>query len=115
MKMTDPTTGWLNIFEVPCFDLAEVARGNNKYIEKSYAGVIHMFNQKWLCRYSYPREVVFDNIYKFRQDLTPLLKEFTITLICTYIKNPKSNNPVECISLLFRVHIRTLDIGKAKC
>ena len=65
MKIIDPTTSWFKISEVPCFGLADVSRGNNEYIEKLSARVIHMFNhifnQIWLCRYPCPHKVVFDN------------------------------------------------------
>ena len=29
MTMIDSATGWFKIIEVPCFDIIEVARGNN--------------------------------------------------------------------------------------
>ena len=34
MTMIDPATGWINIFEIPTFDLEEVTLGNNEYIDK---------------------------------------------------------------------------------
>ena len=30
MKMIEPTTGWFEIFEAPCFELDAAARGNNE-------------------------------------------------------------------------------------
>ena len=65
MKMIGPTTVWFKNFEVPCFDLNEVARRNSSHIEKSSTRLIHIFNNTWLCRYPLPREVVFDKIYDF--------------------------------------------------
>ena len=56
-----------------------------------------MFNQTWLYRYLCPHEVVLDNIYYFKRDFITLLNYFSITPICTSIKNPQSNAPVEHI------------------
>ena len=71
----------VQISEVPCFDLDEIAKGNSEYIDKLFARVINMFNQKWFCRYPRPHEVFFNNGSKFKQDLTPLLKGFIVTPI----------------------------------
>ena len=35
MTMIEPATGWFEIFEIPTFDLDEVALRNDEYIEKS--------------------------------------------------------------------------------
>ena len=59
MTMIDPTTGWFENFEVLCFDLNDVSRGNIEYIEKLSARVSQMFNQTWLWRHPRPHEVVF--------------------------------------------------------
>ena len=45
-----PATGWFKIVKVPWFDLDEVARGNNEYVDKLSARVIHMFNKTFLYR-----------------------------------------------------------------
>ena len=29
LTILDPAIGWFNFFEIPCFDLAEVSKGNN--------------------------------------------------------------------------------------
>ena len=50
MTMIDPATGWLEIVEIPTFDLKEVRIGNDKYIYKSSARVIQLLNNIWLCR-----------------------------------------------------------------
>ena len=34
MTMIDPTTGWLEIVEIPMFDLDEVMAGNDEYTDK---------------------------------------------------------------------------------
>ena len=60
MTMIDISTGWFEIAEFPCFGLAEVARGNNEYIDYSSARLIQMFNKTWLWRYPRPHKVVFD-------------------------------------------------------
>ena len=79
------------------FDLNEVARGKNKYIEKLFARVSQMFNKTLLCRYPHPHEVTIDNDSKFNGDFTSLLNEFTIPPICAYMKNTHSNSTVEHI------------------
>ena len=38
---------------------------------------------------------MFDNIYEFKRDFTPLLKEFDIITVLTTVKNPQANAPVE--------------------
>ena len=85
--MIDLYTVWLEIVEVPCFDLDEVSRVNSEYIDKPSSSVSQLFNQTWLWMYPRPREVVFDNGSEFKQDFIPLLKYFSIIPICTYIKN----------------------------
>ena len=75
MKMIDPATGWFEIFEVPCFDLNEVARGNSEYIYKLSARLSNLLNHKWLYRNPLPHKVVFGNVSNFKQDFTTLLKE----------------------------------------
>ena len=67
MKIIDPVTGWLEIVEVPCFGIDELARVNNEYIDKSSTRLIYMFNRTQLFRYPLPREFVFDNCYEFNQ------------------------------------------------
>ena len=34
MEMIDPSTGWVEIVEIPTFDLEEVTLGNYEYIDK---------------------------------------------------------------------------------
>ena len=60
MPMIDPATGWFEIFKIPTFDLYELTAGNNVYIDKSSARVVHIFNNTWICRYPCPLKVVFD-------------------------------------------------------
>ena len=67
MTMMDPATGWLEIFEIPTFDLDEVTAGNDEYIYKSSDRVSQMFNNTGLFRYPHPRKVVFDNGSEFKR------------------------------------------------
>ena len=78
MKIIDPATGWFEIVKIPMFDLDEVALGNDEYIDKSSSRVSQLFNNTCLCIYLCWRKVVFDNGYEFKQDFTPLLKDFDI-------------------------------------
>ena len=95
MTMIDPATGWFDIVEILTFDLDEVTAGNDEYIDKSSDRVSQLFNNTWLCRYLRPRKVVFDNGSEFKQDFTPLLKDFDIKLVLTSVKNPQANDMVE--------------------
>ena len=95
MKMIGPTTSWFDIVERPVFVLEEIALGNDKYIDKSYAMVSHLFNKIWLCRYPRPLKVVFDNGSEFKREFTPLLKEFDIKPVLTLVYNPQTNTPVK--------------------
>ena len=71
-----------------------------------------MLNKTWLCRYPHPREVVCDNGSEFKRDFTPLLKEFTITLLCTSINNSQSNTTVERIHQFIYNKIVIKDIDR---
>ena len=83
--MIDPATGWFDIFKIPTFDLEEVTLGNDEYIDKSSTSISHMFNNTWIRRSPRPRKVVFDNGSEFKQDFTPLLKDFNIKPVLTPI------------------------------
>ena len=61
MTMIDPATGWLDIVEIPTYDLDGFTNGNDDYIDKSSARVSQLFNTTWLCRYPHPQKVMFDN------------------------------------------------------
>ena len=50
MKMTDPETGWLEIIEIPTYNLDEVKGGNDEYIYTSSSRVSQLSNNKWLSR-----------------------------------------------------------------
>ena len=95
MTMIKPTTGWFEIVEIPMYDLNEVTCGNDEYRDKSSTRVSHFFNNTWLSRYPCPQKVVVDNGSEFKQDFTPLLKDFDIKPVLKKIKNPQSNDPVE--------------------
>ena len=112
MTMINPDTGWFEIFEVPCFNLNEVARVNFEYVDKLSARVRHIFNHTWLCRYPRPCKVVADNDSGFKRYLTPLLKYFAITPIYIFIKNPQMNAPVEHIYQVVYNIIVTNDIDR---
>ena len=62
MTMIYPVRGWFDIVKIPTFELSELEIGNDEYIDKSSARFIQMFNNTWLCIYSCPRKVVFDNV-----------------------------------------------------
>ena len=74
MTMIDLAIGWFEIVNIPKFDLEEVTLGNGEYIDQSSSRVRYMFNNTWICRYPRPRKVVFNNVYGFKRDFTPLLK-----------------------------------------
>ena len=95
MRMLDPAPGWLEIVEIPTFNLYEVIAGNDEHIDKEYARFIQLFNNKWICRYPRPQKVVFDNVSKYKRDFTPLLNDFDIKPVSTTIKNPQANAMVE--------------------
>ena len=95
MAMIGLATGWFWIVKITTFDLKEVTLGNNEYIYKSSSRVSHLFNNTWICRYPRRCKVVFDKGSEFKQDLTPLLKDFDIKPVLTSVKNPQNNAPVE--------------------
>ena len=95
MTIVNPSTGWSEIFEGPMYDLDEVMGGIDEYTNKSSARVRMLLNKTWLIREPNLREFVFDNIYEFKWDFTPLLKCFDIKPVFKKIKNPQTNAPVE--------------------
>ena len=95
ITMTDPATGWFEIFKIPTFDLDGVTSGNDGYIDKLSTRVSHLFNSTCLCIYLRPHKVVFDNGSEFKEDFTPFLKDFDIKPVLTTIKNPQANALVE--------------------
>ena len=106
MTMIDLATGWFDIVEIPTFDLEEVELGNSEKIDKSSARVIQLFNNTWICRYSRPSRVVFDNGSEFKRYFNPLLKDFDIKPVITLVKNPQDNAPVERIhQVILNMHV----------
>ena len=97
MTMIDTATGWFDIFYVPWFKLEQLSRGNIEYIYKLSARISQLLYQTWLCRYPRPTKIMFDNCSKFKQDFTTLIKDFDITTIWKYIKNPQYNSPADLI------------------
>ena len=46
--MLDPMVVWYEIVKVPCFDINDVAYGNDECIDKSYARLGLLVNNKWI-------------------------------------------------------------------
>ena len=86
MTTIDPVTGWFETVKIPTYNLYEVTGHNDECIEKSSTRVSQLFNNTCLSIYPHPQKVVFDNISEFKQDFTPLLKDFDIKPILTEIK-----------------------------
>ena len=95
MTMIDPATGWFKIVKIPTFYLEEVTIGNDEYMYKQSARVSQLFNNTWICRYPCPQKFVFEIGFYFKQDFTPLLKDFDIKPILTSVTNYQANGPVE--------------------
>ena len=55
---------------------------------------------------------MFDNGPNFKKYFTPLLKDSSTTTMWTYIKNPQTNTPVECIHQMIYNMIITKDIDR---
>ena len=66
MKMIDLAKGCFEIPKVLTYDLDEVTGGNDKYIDKSYARAMQLFNNTCLIRYRSPCKVVFGNGSEFK-------------------------------------------------
>ena len=71
-------TGWFEIVEIHMFDLEEVTKVNDEYIDKSSAMVSHLFNNKWIFRSPGSRKVVFENGSEFKSRLHPFAKEILV-------------------------------------
>ena len=85
--------------------------GKDEYIYKSPARVIQLFKKKCICIYLRPRQVVFDNIFEFKQDVTLLLKDFDIKPILTIFLKTQYNAPLERVNqvLLNMLATKVLD------
>ena len=84
--MIVPDIGYFEIFKITTFNINEVMRGKDEYIDSSSARVSHIFNNKWLSRYPHPQKFMFDKLFEFKWDFTPLLKYFGIKPISLTIK-----------------------------
>ena len=73
---------WFEIAEVPILD---------QYSARIY----QIFNEVWVSRYPRPHKVIFDNGSKFKRNLIPFLKYFSIKTTCITIKNIEENAILE--------------------
>jgi Integrase core domain. len=113
MTMVNPVTRWFEVVQVPIFDI--VWKDNSltdtrdkSTLDKSSARISQMFNQAWLSGYSRPNKVIFNNGSEFKKNFfVPLLKDFSIKLTVTTIKNPQSSPVVECIHQVIDSTIKT--------
>ena len=53
---------------------------------------------------------MFDNESEFKQDFTPLLKDFDIKPVLTSIKNPRANAPVKQVNQVILNMLVTKDL-----
>ena len=67
MPIIDPATGSFESVEIPTYELDKIMAGNDGYIYKYSARVSWLFNNTCIRRYLFPRKVVFDNGYEFKQ------------------------------------------------
>ena len=104
MTMIDPVTGWFEIAEeVPNYIVNDIKNKSTKTtIDKTSARISRLFDQTWLSRYPRPKKIVFDNGSEFKKDFIPLLEDWSIKPVCTTIKNPQSNAPIERIHQVLR-------------
>ena len=61
-------------------------------------------------QYPRPHKVVFDNGYEFKQEFTPLLKEFYIKPVLTSVKNLQANATVEWLHQVILNMLVTKDL-----
>ena len=112
MTFIDPATGWFEIAQVPTFNIVDVQNNNVEYINKTSARISQLFNNTWLSRYPRPRKVIFDNGSEFKRDFVPLLRDFDVSPVCTTVKNPQANAPVERVHQVIRNMMVTKDLSE---
>ena len=116
MTMIDPCTGWFEIVEVPNYivesvkDIKDKSSDSQEFIDKSSARISRLFDQTWLSRYPRPSKVIFDNGSEFKKDFVPLLKDWAIKPVCTTIKKPQANSPIERIHQVLRDMLLTKNL-----
>ena len=89
MTIIDPTTGWLEIFNITTYDINEVTGGNCEYINKSSAGFSQLFNTTRISRYQYTRKVMIDNGSELKKYFSLFLRYFDIKPVLTTTKTHK--------------------------
>ena len=112
MTFIDPATGWFEIVQVPYYNIEDVKGGNVEYINKTSARISQLFNNTWLSRYPRPHRVIFDNGSEFKRDFIPLLKDFDVKPVCTTVKNPQANAPVERVHQVIHNMMITKDLSE---
>ena len=112
MTFIDPATGWFEIAQVPYYNIEDVKGGNVEYINKTSARISQLFNNVWLSRYPRPHRVVFDNGSEFKSDFVPLLQDFDVKPVCTTVKNPQANAPVERVHQVIHNMMITKDLNE---
>jgi hypothetical protein len=112
MTFIDPATGWFEITQVPVFNIEDVNNNNVEYINKTSARISQLFNNTWLSRYPRPHKVIFDNGSEFKRDFAPLLQDFDVRPVCTTVKNPQANAPVERVHQVIRNMMVTKDLSE---
>jgi transposase InsO family protein len=112
MTMVDPATGWVEIAEVPYYNIDDVKNNEQSYIDKSSARISRIFDQTWLSRYPRPKEIIFDNGSEFKMHFMTLLKDFDIKPKPTTVENPQGNSPVERIHQVVQNMIKTKQLDK---
>ena len=73
MTFIDPVIGWFVITQVPSTD-------------QSFVRISQLFNQAWVSRYPRPQRVRFDNGSEVKKNCIPLLKDFCIKAVPTYVR-----------------------------
>ena len=112
MTFIDPATGWFKIAQVPYYNIEDVKGGNIEYINKTSARISQLFNNVWLSRYPRPHRVIFDNGSEFKRDFVPLLQDFDVKPVCTTVKNPQANAPVERVHQVIHNMMITKDLNE---
>jgi len=99
LTMIDKATGWREFAAI---------------IHKTSYHIAILFCSIWLCWYSRPRKVIYDNGTEFvRQEFQELLVSYGIKPVPTTIRNPKSNGVVERIHLTMGDMLRTMTFSGA--
>ncbi len=120
LTMTDPTSSWLKVVELPTIMQLMTKKVNGKertikeeIFDKSSERISWLVNKIWLCRYPRCCYLIYDNGLEFKLHFETLCKSYGIKRKPTTIKNPQANAICDCVHQVLGTMMRTSELDMA--